>query len=327
VKEAELAAATPALLADIGGTNTRFALSSGSGRVDAVRIVGTADFDGVEQAIADYLAEAPERPNRAVLAVAGPVLAGRVSLTNADWDIDAGAVATTFGFARVDLVNDFAAVARSLPLLGAEGRQPIGGWEPEPRGTMVALGPGTGLGVAGLVPVGAAGWQAVPGEGGHVTLPATSDAEAAILAVLRRRIDHVSAERVLSGIGLPALDAAVAVVDGAPPTPDRQPEAVLAAARAGEARALRAVGLFVDLLATVAGDLALTFGATGGVFVAGGMPGYLGALFDHRRFRARFEAKGRSGTWLRRVPTAIVTHPQPGLLGLSALAADQSTSA
>ena len=317
--------AAPALIADVGGTHTRFALSDGIGRSDSLQIVHTGDFDGVDQAISDYLSGlAPgRRPDRAVLAVAGPVVANRVRLTNADWDIDGSAVAAAFGFAGVTLVNDFAAVARSLPLLGDRDRTAIGRWVDEPRGAMVAMGPGTGLGVAGLLPTGAGGWLPVAGEGGHVTLPAMTDAEAAVLAVLRRRVDHVSAERVLSGIGLPALDSAVATLAGAPPGPDRESEAVIAAARAGEAGARRAVGMFVDLLATVAGDLALTFGATGGVYLAGGMPRYLGDLFDHERFRARFEAKGRSSSYLRRIPTALVNHPQPGLLGLSALAAEQ----
>ncbi|MEQ8395541.1 glucokinase [Thalassobaculum sp.] len=314
----------PSLLADIGGTHTRFALSAGVGQLQSIEIVRTGDFDGVEQAIADYLKHAdPSRPPRgAVLAVAGPVIANRSRLTNADWDIDGAAVAGAFALEKVRLVNDFAAVARCLPLLDDDALTAVGGWAPDPRGAMVAIGPGTGLGVAGLVPHGTDGWLAVPGEGGHVTLPAMSDAEGAVLAVLRRRVDHVSAERVLSGIGLPALDAAVAIVEGEPPRADREPEAVLAAAHAGEARARRAVGMFIDLLATVAGDLALTFGATGGVYLAGGMPHYLGDLFDQDRFRARFEAKGRSSVYLRRIPTAIVSHPQPGLLGLSALAVE-----
>src|SRR5690606_33991675 len=136
-----------------------------------------------------------------------PVTGNTVRLTNADWDIDGDAVAAAFGLAGVRLVNDFAAVARCLPLLGAAEMAPIGGWEPEPRGACVAIGPGTGLGVAGLVPAGRRGWALVPGEGGHATLPAVTDGESAVLAVLRRRVDHVSAERVLSGIGLPALDA------------------------------------------------------------------------------------------------------------------------
>lgn len=315
----------PSLLADIGGTHTRFALSDGTGRFEALQVVHTHDFDGVDQAIADYLATVPteRRPRRALLAVAGPVIANRTRLTNADWDIDGESTARAFALEQCRLVNDFAAVARCLPLLGGEDRTLIGAtWDPEPRTAMVAIGPGTGLGVAAVVPHGADDWLLVPGEGGHVTLPAMTDAEAAVLAVLRRRVDHVSAERVLSGIGLPALDAAVAVIEGAPPRPDREPEELLAAARNGEARALRAIGLFVDLLATVAGDLALTFGATGGVYLAGGMPGYLGGLFDRDRFRARFEAKGRSSAYLRRIPTAIVTHAQPGLLGLSALAVE-----
>ena len=336
----------PSLLADIGGTHTRLALSDGVGRYRAVEVVHTGDFDSAEQAIADYLSQASagERPGRAMLAVAGPVVGNRVRLTNADWDIEGSELVRAFGFRSARLVNDFVAVARSLPLLGDDARAPLGDWAPEPRGAMVALGPGTGLGVAGLVPVGDDGWLPVAGEGGHVTLPVMTDAESAVLAVLRRRVDHVSAERVLSGIGLPALDAAiavvgdrdglapvhvftaagekVAVVEGEPPRPDRDSEFVLAAARNGEARALRAVGMFVDLLATVAGDLALTFGATGGVYIAGGMPHYLGDLLDHARFRARFESKGRSSRYVRRIPTAIVTHPQPGLLGLSALVAE-----
>lgn len=307
-----------ALIADIGGTNTRFALSAGAGDLTALLTLETAGFARFEDAAGEYLKSAGSdaRPTRAILAVAGPVIDGRVRLTNADWTIDAATAAAALDLPEgVELLNDFAAIAYSLPHLGAGDLRPLGAWNPDPRAAKAVLGPGTGLGVGALVPARSGGWQAVAGEGGHATLAASTDEEADVVAALRRRFGHVSAERVVSGPGLAALDRALAGEAAS----ERDPADIVQAAWNGEPAAVRAVRLFVDFLASVSGDLALIYGATGGVYLAGGIPARLGELLDPVRFRQRFEAKGRFAALLGGIPTAVVVRDNPGLLGLSAL--------
>ncbi len=179
---------------------------------------------------------------------------------------------------------------------------------------MAVVGPGTGLGVAGLLPKGA-GWRAVPGEGGHATLGARTDLESEVLAVLRRRYDHVSAERVLSGQGLCDLHQALCTVRGQPTT-ELAADAVTTQA-VDDPLCADTVGLFTDFLATVASDVALVFDADGGVFIGGGIVPRLGALFDAERFRARFIDKGRFSGHCDAMPTHLITHPYPGLVGLA----------
>lgn len=309
----------PRLLADIGGTRARFALSEGPGELGPTLELATPTAPPGELVRNALLELDPGgRIREARLAVAGPVAGGMAALTNLPWRFEAAAIGATCGLASVTLVNDFAALAHALPLLGPDDRRFVGGTaEVGPRKPLLVLGPGTGLGMAAAVPDGDDGWIAVAGEGGHVTLPARTGQERHAIAALEERFGHVSAERVCSGPGLVALHAAI--TEGpAERSTTGDAAAIGAAARDGEASARACLGLFADFLGTVASDAALTLGARGGVFLAGGVLPRLGDAFDWTRFHRRFLDKGRFRSYLEAIPVFLVTHPQPGLLGLTA---------
>lgn len=314
------------LLADIGGTNARFALLTD--RLGAIRHLTVADYPSPKDAVATFLrAEGRElRPDAAVFAVAAPVEGETVRFTNSPWVIDAAELRAAFGISRVVMVNDFEAVAWALTRLESDDLRSVGGGTATPGGPKVVLGPGTGLGVAALVPgpvgaSGSAGPVVVPTEGGHASLAATTDREAAVVAVLRRRYGHVSNERAISGPGLEALHAAIAAVDGVV-VPMRRAAEISRLAGEGACPVCReAVAMFCAMLGSVAGDVALMFRARGGVFVAGGIVPRLGEIFVASEFRARFEAKGRFQEYLAAIPTAVITHPDVAFLGLQAIAA------
>lgn len=308
------------LLADIGGTNARFALLTD--RLGAIRHLVVADYPVARDAVAAFLRAdaAGVRVAGAVLAVAAPVEGESCRFTNSPWVVDAAELRAVFGMTRVKLVNDFEAVAWSLPCLTAGDLRPVGGGTAVPGGPMAVLGPGTGLGVAALVP-GPAGSVVVPTEAGHTTLAATTDREAAIIAELRRRFGHVSTERALSGPGLEALYAAIAAIDGVAAPPRRAAEITRLAEQGGCPVCRAAVDTFCAMLGSIAGDLALMFRARGGVFVAGGIVPRLGDRFGASAFRVRFEAKGRFAPYLAGIPTAVIVHPDVAFVGLQAIAA------
>jgi len=314
------AAAARALLADIGGTNARFALLRDDG-ISQVQRLRVDAYNDPADAIAAYLDQAGASPPAlAVLAVAGPVEQGGARLTNAGWRFDAAALARAGGFDRVRLINDFEAQAWALPELAPDNVTPLGGGTARHDAARLVLGPGTGLGVAAYLPPTADGPErVVTGEGGHATLAAEGPDEWALLARLRARYGRVSAERVLSGPGLAALAEAVAEEQGEA-VPARTPEAVLAAARDGDPTARRAEAVFCGLLGAFAGDLALIFGARGGVWLGGGLTAALAAELPGSTFRARFEAKGRFRDYVADIPVWIVRHPEPALLGLASQA-------
>lgn len=305
-----------ALLADIGGTNARFALLGPAGPGAPV-VLPTAGFATPEDAVAEALSRlAPHvAVDVAVLAVAGPVTGDTASLTNAPWVFSAAALAARFGFARVRLVNDFLAQAHALPHLAPADLLPIGGGRAALGAPMLVLGPGTGLGVAGFLP---AQGLAIPTEGGHAGLAPTDPREDAVVAALRARCGRAGAEEALSGRGLGHLHAVIAGLRGAD-LPPRDAAAILAAAP-GCPVAAETVETFLGLLACFAGDLALAWGARGGVFLAGGILPRLADRLDRAAFRARFEAKAPMERWMAEVPLALVLHPAPAFLGLAALA-------
>lgn len=307
-------AGAPALLADIGGTNARFALLE-RGVIADVRTLPTARYPSLAEAALAYLAGRPVAA--AALAVAGPVTGDEIALTNLGWSFDRAGLAAALGVDALHVVNDFAAQALSLPHLTAADLAQIGGGVAT-DGPKAILGPGTGLGVSALIPAGG-GWLPLATEGGHATLPPTTPKEDAVVARLRARFGHVSAERVLSGPGLVNLYMALAEIDGTP-APLAEPDAITAAGGTGDdALATRTVGMFCDFLGTVAGDLALSVGATGGVYIAGGIVPRLGAEVAASGFRTRFEAKGRFAAYLRPIPTFVVTAEHPAFTGLKAL--------
>jgi len=310
----------PRLLGDIGGTNARFArqLSAG-GPIQDVAIYPGADYPSLQAAMQRYVADQGfEMPRWCAIGIANPVIGDRVQMTNHTWSFSIGSMREALGFERLLVINDFTALALSLPALDAQDKRQLGGGEPVPGAPLALLGPGTGLGVSGLLP--GRGGHVVPvvGEGGHVTLAAADDEEAAVIAVLQRRFGHASAERALSGQGLENLYLALAGVRGVAAQPQPASAVTQRALDGGDALCRATVDMFCALLGGVAGNLALTLGALGGVYVGGGIVPRLGPLFDGSAFRARFEAKGRFRGYLEAIPVYVVqAKTSPALLGAS----------
>jgi glucokinase len=276
----------------------------------------TADFPGVVEAARAYLED--RRVRSAVFAVATPVDSDWVHLTNSPWAFSIEATRDALGLDDLAVINDFVAQALAVPQLGPEDLIKVGGGEPAPDRPIGVIGAGTGLGVAGLLPV-VGGWQPVASEGGHVSFAPHDEVEAAMLGHLRQRFGHVSNERLMAGPGLVNLAHALAGLQGRELEPLTPAQVVQRARQATCPYCVEAVQRFPPLLGGAAGDLALMFCARGGVFIAGGVCPRLGELFDVERFRARFIAKGRFEDYLRPIPTYLVTRPDTGLLGAAAL--------
>jgi glucokinase len=302
------------LVADIGGSKSRFALVSSAGWPERIRVIENDTVADLETAVARYLQETGARPQAATLAVAGPIAGEEVALTNRAWRFRRSDLARRFGFSQLRIVNDFEALAWSLPRLTAAHTRPLGHCALRPDGVKLVLGPGTGLGVAALVPDDGR-WYALASEGGHASFGARAADEEDVFAKLRGQYGAVSAEMVLSGPGLLRFARALH-----PERAYRDPESIVADAHAGEAKAQAITRLFVRLLGRFAGGLALTFKALGGVYITGGVASGLGRLLDDPQFRAAFEAHPPHQTLLKGMPTLLVTCDQPGLIGCAALA-------
>lgn len=308
----------PALIADIGATNARFALVL-DGRVTAERTLRCADFPSPAEAAEHYLesAPAPLRPDRGAFAIASPVTGDLIRMTNLTWEFSISGVRRALGFDRLDVINDFTAAALSVPELAEDERVQVGDGAPVPGAPVGVIGPGTGLGVSALIP-GPSGWTALATEGGHVTMAPVSDREGQVLAELRKIYDHVSAERVVSGMGLQNLYTALMLLDGREPEPLDPADISARGLDRSDVYCHEALEMFCAMLGTVAGNLALSLGARGGLYVMGGIVPRLLPFFSHSRFRKRFVEKGRMRDYLGPVPTYIVTHPYPAFLGLTA---------
>lgn len=304
------------LIADIGGTNSRLAFAGPGGRPVRMIEIANDSVAGPEDLIGRALADAKERPQLAVIALAGPIINGdEVVLTNRDWRFRLSELSARCGLARIHVLNDFEAIAWSLPLLGDADVLAIGPhFKPGP-GVKAVVGPGTGLGVAALLPT-ANGWHPVASEGGHASFgPVTADEEA-LFRNMREQGGPMSAEMVLSGRGLVRLHGAMH-----PGTLRVGPEMIITQAKAGNRDARSTVAMFLRLLGRFAGDVALTFEATGGIYLAGGVGRGFGPLFDAKIFRAAFEAHPPHQRLLASIPTCLITYEQPGLLGCAAVAA------
>ena len=315
----------PSLIADVGATNARFAVISPAGGLQRPRVLACEDFPTIHGAIAAYLQdELPltdvRRLEAAALAIAGPVTGDEVALTNHPWSFSIDELRGHLALDRLCVLNDFAAVAAAIPHLGADERTQVGGGEPLPDAPIGVLGPGSGLGVGGIIPC-APGWLPLPGEGGHATMAPANSRESAVLDRMRAHYDHVSAERTLSGPGLVDLYNTLTEIDGVPAISYTAPQITNTAVCDSDSYCREAVDMFCAMLGTVAGNLALTLGARGGVYVAGGIVPKLGDRFAGSSFRERFEAKGRLRPYLAQIPTYVVTHPFPAFLGLAALLA------
>jgi len=319
------------LVGDIGATNARFALLDAVGRIDAIQVLTVREHAGLAEAVEAYLdcarlgreaARAPPRPTAAGIAVAGPVTGDLVAFTNHPWAFSQAMLKSQLALDRLLIINDFGAVAAGAPHLGASDLRWIGGGANAgthvPKAMIGVLGPGTGLGMAGTVPIDGQ-WVTLPGEGGHVSLAPATERESQVLEVVRRRFGHASAERTLSGPGLVNLYRILAEIDGLTPKPYGPPDVTGMALADHDPHCCEALEMFAEMLGTVASDLALTLGAKGGIYIAGGIVPRLGPAFPAQRFRQRFEEKGRLHPYIADIPTFVIHHPFPAFVGLGAL--------
>ena len=315
-----MAAVAPrAIVGDVGGTKSRLAQVGPDGAVSDPQVFYNRDFaafDAVVRAYLDHADLAAAAPLAAAFCFACPIAGGRVALTNYGWEFAIADLAHRFGFARLEVINDFAAIALAVPRLSEDEREQIGPGTPVERAPIAVIGPGTGLGVAGLVWSGTH-WIALATEGGHVTMAAYDDREAEVLARLRAVFGHISAERVVSGPGLVRLYTTLTEIDGV--TAESLTAAQIATRANDDPLCRSATKTFAAFLGTAAGNLALTLGAYGGVYIGGGVVTSMGEAFDRSHFRARFEAKGRFQPFMAVIPTYVITRPWPALAGLAAL--------
>lgn len=310
----------PFLIADIGGTNARFALVGPTGAPFNEQVLRCADYPTLSAAASTYLAaqDLVGKVATATFAVASPITGDIIRMTNLPWEFSIEAVRKDLGLARLDLINDFTAVALGIPELGPDDYTQVGDGGPVPGSPIGVLGPGSGLGVSALIPAPGGHFTALSTEGGHVTMAPVTDRESAVLTQLRKQFEHVSAERLVCGPGLVNLYDTLCFIDGV------EAEALSAADISDRAVGKRdalcgeALDMFCAMLGTVAGNLALSLGARGGVFIAGGIVPRFLTWFGHSRFRKRFVEKGRMRAFLGPIPTYVVTHPYPAFLGLAA---------
>lgn len=316
------AAPYPRLLGDIGGTNARLGWQAQAGaEIDHVQVLPCSEHASLMEAVQYYLRQQGlPAPPCAALGIANPVTGDQVSMTNHHWTFSVKALREGLGLARLLLLNDFTALALSLTQLPEAHKQQIGGGQAIPHAAIGLIGPGTGLGVSGLLPVGRSNqWLPMAGEGGHVSLSAANAHEFVVIQQLQKRYGHVSAERVLSGVGLVDLHHALCEIKGGPGHDISTPAEVLERAQdAPLSTANEALDMFCGFLGSVAGDLALTLGARGGIYIGGGIVPRLGGHFEASPFRARFEDKGRFKTYLKEIPTWVIHSPvSPALQGAS----------
>lgn len=310
----------PVLVADIGGTNARFALvADAHAGAQGFGSVATRAYPGLaEAATATVFDHTSRLPRTAVIAVAGPVTGDRIPLTNADWVIEPLKLIADLGVDTVIVLNDFEAQALALPSLDDSVLESIGAGVVHEFGAKIVIGPGTGLGAAAMIHA-ADTWVPIPGEGGHVELGPVSDDDYRVWPHIERLDGRIGAEQVISGNGLLRLARAVAAADGA----DRNyagPEEVTLAADQGDTVAQHTMEIFVRALGRVAGDFALIFLARGGVFLAGGIAPKIDRHLKTGAFREAFEAKAPHEALLKTIPTWLVRHPNPALEGLAAFA-------
>src|SRR5450830_1297270 len=300
----------PRLLADVGGTNARFALEVAAGHITLVEVLPCADYPSLSAALQAYLAlphiaaAGGQAVRHAVIAIANPVDGDFLSMTNHHWSFSIRAMREECGFTTLDVVNDFTALARSLPQLSSEQKHQVGAGTARPNTAIGLIGAGTGLGVSGLIPS-HGGWIALQSEGGHVSFAPFNEVEVSILQFAWREYEHVSAERLISGDGLELIYRALA--DQSQLCDD-------------------VIEAFCCMLGTVAGNVAVTLGALGGIYIGGGIVPRLGPRFDRSGFRARFERKGRFANYVSQVPTFVITAQYPAFLGASAILSEKLAS-
>ncbi|MBL8512017.1 MAG: glucokinase [Betaproteobacteria bacterium] len=310
------------LIADVGGSNARFGwLPAIGGKVLHTRTLAVTEFPSLADAakayltqLADILSDNYQPPRGAAIAVATVVTGDQIDFTNSNWAFSRAQLQRDLGLGALLVLNDFEALALSLPELNATQLRGLQDTIPAPHGTLAVIGPGTGLGVAGVVET-RHGWVVLPSEGGHATLSAYNDFESELLAAVRKDYPHVSAERMLSGIGLPVLHGALTTVLGKAPQPLTTERIVEYGLAGSDPVCIQTLNVFCAMLGSFAGNVALTLGARGGVYIGGGIVPRLGDFFVASSFRERFEAKGRFRNYLEPIPTIVITDTLAALTG------------
>ena len=312
------------LIADIGGTNARFALAS-SGRVGFERMttLKCEDYTTATEAISCYLeiVSAPT-PDAVCLAAAGPVIDETLDVTNNSWILSASDIRSHFNIQQVHLLNDFEAIARSIPHIQTQHLEAVGRASqqtlPTEEFSVAIVGPGTGFGTAGLYK---RGGRLIPvvGEGGHIGFAPKSKVQIEILEVLREKYDRVCVERLLSGPGIENIYWALKVLRGERRDHKSAAEVFASAIDGSDHCAADATQLFFEVLGQVAGDTALLLGATDGVYIAGGITKRYPEMLHISGFRNAFESKGHHRSMMERIPTRLITYEEPGLLGSASL--------
>jgi glucokinase len=314
------------LLADIGGTNARFALERAPGRIENIETLACADHASFVDAVRAYLARHPAEPVRhAIFAIATAIEGDLVKMTNHCWEFSIREARAALDMETLLVVNDFAALAASVPGLPASELVQVGGGEAVPDAVIGLVGAGTGLGVAGLIPANGR-WAVLESEGGHVAFSPSDEREQAILSWCWSRWPHVSAERLVSGPGLSLIhEALMHTTPGAgpgkpAPAPSLEPAQVVERALAGsDPLCAQALDAFCGMLGTVAANIAVTLCARGGIYIGGGVVPRLGEWFARSPFRARFENKGRYSSYVAQIPCFVIHSPYPALAGAAVL--------
>ena len=308
------------LLADIGGTNARFALAADDGSISDIDSLPCANYPRFEDAVRAYLARCPAGQVRhAVIAIATPVGGDMVKMTNHDWAFSIEQTRAALGLATLLVVNDFAALSMAVPELGAAEVQAIGGGHAQAGAVIGLVGAGTGLGVGGLVPADGR-WLALQSEGGHVAFSPCDLREQAVLSYCWQRYAHVSAERLVSGPGIALIYEALAAQRGLRSDMPLATESIVARALADtDALCVETLDCFCAMLGTVAANIAVTLCARGGIYIGGGVVPRLGEFFARSPFRARFENKGRFSAFTAQIPTLLITAAYPALTGANVL--------
>ena len=306
----------PRLVADIGGTNARFALETASGKIEQVDVLPCNDYDTLVDAIKEYLKRVGNPVvSHAAIAIANPIVGDWVQMTNHHWAFSIETTRQALNLDTLILLNDFTAQALAITQMDVKDLVQIGGAEVLENAPKAVLGPGTGLGVSGLIPDGRGGYTALAGEGGHVSFSPFDDAEIMIWQYAKKKYGHVSAERFLSGAGLVLIYEALAEREGV----KRQklsPAEISERALSGTSPLCRlTLDIFCAMLGTVSSNLALTLGARGGVYLCGGIIPRFIDYFKSSPFRTRFESKGRFDAYLAAIPVYIVLADYPGIAG------------
>lgn len=305
------------VIADIGGTNARFALLNSDGSIQDEIVLQGAEHPDFVSAFEEYLRlTSNPQITEAAVAIANPIDGDLIKMTNHNWNFSIEEARKSLGLDSLIFKNDFEALAMSLPFLEEEDLYQVGGGEIKKKRAIGVLGPGTGLGVSGLLFSGEK-WIPLSGEGGHVSLSPTNKRQAQILEVCWESYRHVSAERLISGSGLQRIYEAICQLDQVNPKSNISPQDISQSALdKSNQQCQETLDIFTAMLGVVAGNLALTLGAKGGIYIGGGIIPKLGSYFENSPFREHFESKGRFNQYLKNIPVFVIKSKHPALIGI-----------